>query len=235
MTDTSRSPRKGSTVPGASPRKTEGDALERYYTPHNTARGVCRRWQRHIDAALVVDPFAGGGAWLRAAMEVGAGMVSGCDLDPTARSVVNGSAYVGDGLELMAELRPRVPLGLRQVIATNPPFTLTNETVRAIQAALAEGRASAAILLARLTMAEGWGRRGLWRAHPPLAALVPARRISWEGPGGELMNGTDNFGSLVVLWTAERVAYGETRIALGWDPSDEGVGGQQVELLGGLS
>ena len=229
MNDTSRSPRKGSTVPGASPRKTESDPLERFYTPHNIALGVCRRWQRHIAGQWAVDPFAGGGAWLTAALEVGAASVEGCDLDPFAPSVTAGRSLTGDGLDYIARLRQR------EVIITNPPFTLTNETVRAIQAALAEGRASAAILLARLTMAEGWGRRGLWRAHPPLAALVPARRISWEGPGGELMNGTDNFGSLVVLWTAEKVAYGETRIALGWDPSDEGVGGQQVELLGGLS
>lgn len=228
MSNTSRSPRKGSTVPGASPRKTEGDPLERYYTPHDIALGVCRRWRAHIEGRVVVDPFAGGGAWLQAALDVGAHSVEGCDLDPLAPSVTAGRSLIGDGLEYIARLHQR------EVIITNPPFSLTGETVRAIQAALAEGRASAAILLARLTMAEGQARRPLWRAHPPFAALVPARRIAWEGPGGAAMNGTDNFGSLVVLWTAERVGYGETRIAMGWDPSDEGVGGQQVELLGGV-
>lgn len=223
-----KGPRKGSTVAGTTARKTESDPLERFYTPQPIAIGLCRRWQAHIAGQWVVDPFAGGGVWLDAALQVGAASVEGCDLDPLAPSVVKGRSLTGDGLEYIARLHQR------EVVLTNPPFSLTNATVQALQAALIEGRISAAIMLARLTMAEGQGRRGLWRSFPPLAAVVPAGRIAWDGPGGALMDGTDNFGSLAVLWTAERVTYGETRIAMGWDPSDEGVGGQQVELLGGV-
>jgi hypothetical protein len=226
MTTPNRGPRKGSTVAGTA-RKTEPDPLERYYTPQPIALSLCRRWQKHIAGQWAVDPFAGGGVWLNAALEVGAASVEGCDLDPLAPVVTAGRAVVGHGVEYIGRLYQR------EVVLTNPPFSLTNATVQAIQAAIIEGRISAAIMLARLTMAEGQGRRHLWRAFPPAAAVVPAGRIAWDGPGGDLMAGTDNFGSLAVLWTAERVAYGETRIALGWDPSDEGVGGQQVELLGG--
>lgn len=223
-----KGPRKGSTVAGTVARKTESDPLERFYTPQPIALGLCRRWQAHIAGQWVVDPFAGGGAWLDAALQVGAASVEGCDLDPLAPTVTAGRAVVGNGIDYIGRLYQQ------EVLLTNPPFSLTNATVQAIQAALIEGRISAAIMLARLTMAEGQGRRHLWHALPPLAAVVPAGRIYWDGPGGALMDGTDNFGSLAVIWTAERVAYGETRIAMGWDPSDEGVGGQQVELLGGV-
>jgi hypothetical protein len=69
-----------STVAGTE-RKSARDPMDRYYTPWLVALGVCQEWRHAIQGRVVLDPFAGGGVWLRAALAVGATSARGVDLD----------------------------------------------------------------------------------------------------------------------------------------------------------
>ena len=216
-----------STIPLAGGRKSERDALDRYYTPWPVARGVCEEWRHAIDGRDVVDPFAGGGVWLRAALAAGARSARGVDLDPGAPAVLDGSAVLGDGL---ADLEVA-----RGVVVTNPPFDIAQEAMEGIVAGIEAGRLTAGIMLARITTLEGQRRAPLWARWWPERIIVMARRIRWEGPGGDALGGVDNFGAAAILWGA-RTARGETRTLMGWEPptGSEG-GGAQGLLFGGVA
>lgn len=208
---------------GGERRGAERDPLDRYYTPGPIARAVCRRWVWALAGRRVVDPFAGGGAWLDAALLAGADSVGGCDLDPTAPSVRAGRVEVGDGVAFTEAL-----VG-GEVIATNPPFAVMAPAVSAALRAWEGGRVSAVIVLGRLTQLEGVKRADHYRRLPPSHLIIPAQRMRWEGPAGEMMaGGADNFGAAIMLWS-RRVPYGETLTALGWGPDEVGQGG----LFGG--
>ena len=46
-----------------------------------------------------------------------------------------------------------------------------------------------------------------------------ARRIRWEGPGGDTLGGgSDNFGAAAILWGSP-TARGDTRTLMGWEPA----------------
>lgn len=216
------------TVAGTSERKSEQDALGRYYTPDAVTLALLTRWRSVVAGRRVVDPFAGGGSWLRAALAVGAASVGGCDMDPAAPTVLDGRAVLGDGFEYVATLNGG------EVVATNPPFSEFNRAQKAILSAWYEGRVSAVILLGRLTMLEGLGRRTLYRQWMPCEGVTSGRRLRWEGPGGDaLADGNDNYGSAVLLWR-DRGARG-CLVTPCWEPDDEAVdrGVAQVGLFGG--
>ena len=217
------------TVAGTSERKSPQDALGRYYTPDPVALALLWRWRGIIGVGFrVVDPFAGGGAWLRAGRAIGP-EVAGCDLDPDAPAVLSGEAIHGDGLDYMRGLRDG------EVIATNPPFGIMDQAVMAALTAWHEGRVSSVVILGRLTQAEGTSRAAVYRRWPPTEIVVPARRMRWGGPGGDaLAGGTDNFGALAMIWRWPTLA-GDTRAVLGWAPEDEQApgGGGQIGLFGG--
>ncbi len=198
-----------STVPAGSGRRSERDPLDRYYTPWLVALGVCQEWRHAIQGRVVLDPFAGGGVWLRAALQVGAASACGVDLDPGAPAVLAGDAVLGDGIAAIREARG--------VVVTNPPFALMNEAILAMTDAWLEGRVSAVVLLCRITTMEGVKRVPIWRRAVPERTLTTARRMEWEGPGGDMLGGVDNFGAAGILW-AQRTAHGDTRTILGWEP-----------------
>lgn len=209
----------------------ERDPLDRYYTPVDVAQAVCRRWAWALKGRRVVDPFAGGGAWLEAATAAGASSVGGCDLDPGAPVVLDGRAVLGDGVDFTEGLTGG------EVIATNPPFAVMGPAVSAALRAWECGRVSAVIVLGRLTQLEGVSRAEAYQRLPPSHLVIPARRMRWEGPAGEMMaGGTDNFGAAIMLWST-RTPYGETRTAMGWAPDMEDSSGMarpaQVSLFGG--
>ena len=198
-----------STVPAGSGRRSERDPLDRYYTPWLVALGVCQEWRHAIGGRDVLDPFAGGGVWLRAALQVGAASACGVDLDPGAPAVLAGDAVLGDGIAAIREARG--------VVVTNPPFALMNEAILAMTDAWLEGRVSAVVLLCRITTMEGVKRVPIWRRAVPERTLTTARRMEWEGPGGDMLGGVDNFGAAGILW-GQRTAHGDTRTILGWEP-----------------
>ncbi len=198
-----------STVPAGSGRRSERDPLDRYYTPWLVALGVCQEWRHAIRGRDVLDPFAGGGVWLRAALQVGAASACGVDLDPGAPAVLAGDAVLGDGIAAIREARG--------VVVTNPPFALMNEAILAMTDAWLEGRVSAVVLLCRITTMEGVKRVPIWRRAVPERTLTTARRMEWEGPGGDMLGGVDNFGAAGILW-GQRTAHGDTRTILGWEP-----------------
>ena len=208
----------------------ERDPLDRYYTPADVAQAICRRWAWAIAGRRVVDPFAGGGAWLDAAIAVGAASVGGSDLDPDAPTVRSGVAVLGDGVDFTEALAGG------EVIATNPPFAVMASAVSAALRAWESGRVSAVIVLGRLTQLEGVSRAESYQRLPPSHLVIPAARMRWGGPAGRLMaGGTDNFGAAVMLWS-KRTPYGETRTAMGWAPEMEAEGvtrPAQVGLFGG--
>ncbi len=198
-----------STVPAGSGRKSARDPMDRYYTPWPVALGVCQEWRHAIRGRDVLDPFAGGGVWLRAALQVGAASACGVDLDPGAPAVLAGDAVLGDGIAAIREARG--------VVVTNPPFALMNEAILAMTDAWLEGRVSAVVLLCRITTMEGVKRVPIWRRAVPERTLTTARRMEWEGPGGDMLGGVDNFGAAGILW-GQRTAHGDTRTILGWEP-----------------
>ena len=197
-----------STVAGTE-RKSARDPMDRYYTPWPVALGVCQEWRHAIEGRDVLDPFAGGGVWLRAALQVGAASACGVDLDPGAPAVLAGDAVLGDGIAAIREARG--------VVVTNPPFALMNEAILAMTDAWLEGRVSAVVLLCRITTMEGVKRVPIWRRAVPERTLTTARRMEWEGPGGDMLGGVDNFGAAGILW-GQRTAHGDTRTILGWEP-----------------
>ena len=199
-----------STVAGTE-RKSARDPMDRYYTPWPVALGVCQEWRHAIQGRAVLDPFAGGGVWLRAALAVGAASARGVDLDEGAPAVLAGEAVLGDGLAAI-----RVARG---VVLTNPPFALASETMEAVVQGIEGGRLSAAIVLCRITTLEGVGRAPLWARWWPERLIVMARRIRWEGPGGDALGGgSDNFGAAAILWGSP-TARGDTRTLMGWEPA----------------
>jgi hypothetical protein len=210
-----------STVPAGSGRKSERDPKDRYYTPWAVALGICQEWRHAIEGRDVLDPFVGGGVWLRAAPKVGAASVRGVDLDEEAPAVLAGEAVLGDGLAAIREARGSV--------VTNPPFALVNETIAAIVDGMTSRRLSSVVMLCRITTLEGVARAPLYARWWPERLIIMARRIRWEGPGGDALGGTDNFGAAAILW-GQPTARGDTRTLMGWEPAGDDDG--QMVIFG---
>lgn len=151
----------------------DGDA---YYTPDTLARALVGTLGL-LPGATVWEPHAGGGAFVRALVAVGA-FVSASDLNPEAAGLEVsgcGPTFVGDFLKYRAEddvenCRP-------SWVAGNPPFTDAEAHVRQ---ALAYADVGVAFLL-RLAFLEGKGRIPFWREHPAARVYVLAERPSFTG------------------------------------------------------
>lgn len=122
--------------------------LDAYLTPNAVARACVSRLPLGPGVA-VWEPHAGGGAFVRAVADTGAGII-GTDLDPAA------------GYPVHDALRGP-PHGLRpDWIVGNPPFNAAEEHVRM---ACEHARVGVAFLL-RLMFWSGAGREDLYQTHP---------------------------------------------------------------------
>lgn len=146
--------------------------LDAYYTPPELAeRLAATLFLKAGD--WVLEPHAGGGAFVQAARSAGA-QVHAVDIDPAAAGLALADEQtVGDFLCW----EPRRPY--RWIIG-NPPFSAAEAHVRR---ALALAPRSGVAFLLRLAFLESVQREALWRAHPPAEVMVLCRRPSFTGGG----------------------------------------------------
>jgi len=156
----------------------ERDRLDRYYTPDALAHQLVALLPLY-GAHRVLEPSAGGGAFVRAALAL-TPHVHALDLDenaPVLRSPPAGAdCRHGDFLATSAADWP--PL---DAIVGNPPYGRAEEHVlHALD--LVPERGTVAFLL-RLAFLEGAGRVAFWREHPCFRVWVLAQRPSFTGGG----------------------------------------------------
>ena len=146
------------------------DPLDRYYTPDDVARRCLElhTWMK----GDVLEPHAGGGAFVRALAEHRDARVFVGDLDPDAPGLVAPGvepAYVGSFLG---------HTGHYDWIVGNPPYRDAEAHVRhALKHADRVG------FLLRLAFLESQRRRPLWEAHPPSGVWVLSKRPSFTQGG----------------------------------------------------
>jgi len=188
--------------------------LDAYWTPDPIARrlvGVLPVGEGHH----VLEPHAGGGAFVRALMAADCRCVDAYDIDPTAPAIQKRlwphARACRDFLSIEG--------GTWDWIVGNPPFKGAEEHVRH---ALALTRRHVVFLL-RLAFLESAQRLPFWREHPARKVWVLAQRPSFLGTGG-----TDSAAYGWFWWDNEH-AGPTTMDVLDMDPPR----GEQVGLFGG--
>ena len=142
--------------------------LDAYYTPDAVATACLATIADDIHWQATLEPHAGGGAFVRAAMALDSAVMA-TDINPEAAGLSQGVAsWVGDFLTFDGS--PAWTIG-------NPPF---NDAERHVRHALDISRTGVAFLL-RLAFLESSARVPFWTAHPPAEVYVFSRRPSFTG------------------------------------------------------
>lgn len=183
----------------------ERRTLDRYYTPDEVAR-ACVATLPILDGDTVLEPSAGGGAFLRAVREAfPSSRLRALDLDPCspARLPEHGGFEV-EHADFGAWAPPE---GERiEWVVGNPPY---NVAIEHVEAGLRIARVGVAFLL-RLTFLESVERVSFWRETGGSLdeVRVLARRPSFTGTG------TDSMAYGWFVWN--RRARGPARLVPGW-------------------
>ena len=157
----------------------EGDA---YYTPDDVAAACVRTIAPRLLAGnppLIIEPSAGGGAFVRAVNAIGLDDTYAIDINGDAAGLGLATTYsVGDFAALDI-----VPPACRTWVIGNPPYSHAQQHVeRAISLAMPEGVEGGGVaFLLRLAMLEGKGRALFWQAYPPTEVHILTRRPSFTG------------------------------------------------------
>lgn len=148
--------------------------LDAYYTPDDVARACVATIRPEVYGATVLEPSAGGGAFVRALHAAGAGIVYASDINGDAAGLNEPASSLGalDFTTLTGP--PRFDW-----IVGNPPFDAAEAHARR---ALALSTVGVAFLL-RLAFLEGAKRRGFWREHPASVVYGLVSRPSFTGGG----------------------------------------------------
>lgn len=168
------------------------DPLDRYYTDDRLA-DRCIEWlfARLDDPELILEPYAGGGAFGRAAMRARPSIdVRGCDIDPDAAP-----GYPCDRVSA-AEWKPDTKHDFPTWIVTNPAYTDIYRTISTMRALQQRVRANILALLLRATTIEQIMNLG----DPPSSLAVSPQRPRWGGPGGAALTSGDTCGSVLCVW-----------------------------------
>jgi len=145
-------------------------ALDAYYTPDDVA-ALCVSTLDVRDAD-VWEPSIGGGAFARAIVAAGAGLLRGSDINPDAPGLLlssNRYRTVGSFLEIIQ---------FPHWIIGNPPYSHAEAHVRH-----ALTLAPRCAFLLRLAFLESMKRVDFWRDHQPSEVYVLAKRPSFTGGG----------------------------------------------------
>ena len=174
-----------------------GDA---YYTPPDLAQALVARLGLGV-GVRVLEPSAGGGAFVRALMSAGSD-VTPMDVDPAAVGLRQGHhpGIVGDFLDL-----PVVGYDYDWVVG-NPPYRHAEEHIR--KALLHAPRVA---FLLRLGFLESRKRYPFWRDHPAHRVYVLAERPSFTG------GGTDSAAYGWFVWDAEKSRHTSLEV-ISWRP-----------------
>lgn len=144
--------------------------LDAYYTTDAVARECLSTIADEIRGQATLEPHAGSGAFVRAAMDLHSAVMA-IDINPEAGGLSQGVAsWVGDYLTYYGS--PTWTFG-------NPPFNRAEEHIRH---ALNTSRVGAAFLL-RLAFLETEKRIPFWKEHPAAEVYVLSRRPSFTGGG----------------------------------------------------
>ena len=173
--------------------------LDAYYSPDAAASALVGLLPiRTTDKVL--EPHAGGGAFVRALLPV-AGQVHARDIDADAAGLALVPGWrrgVGDWFEAQ-------PLDLHDWIIGNPPFAGAEEHVRH---ALKMSKRHVAFLL-RLGFLESATRHSFWQEHPARRVWVLVERPSFQRKGEDKASGkTDGRAYGFYWWDKEHT--GET-------------------------
>lgn len=158
-------------------------ALDAFYTPDEVASACVDTLGGALRGMTVLEPHAGGGAFVRAAMAAGADPVWAMDINPQAPALAPGACpnrMCGDYLR-EAPIGPDGAWGGPgpDWIIGNPPF---NEAEAHVRRALGLARYGVGFLL-RLAFLEEAKRRDFWREHRPSEVHVLVSRPSFTGGG----------------------------------------------------
>jgi len=160
-------------------------------------------WQTHWGgfAGPFLDPCAGGDekheaayptAFTRAGIVEAESDITTVDIRPDSRAVLNGVDY----------LTWKAPQKYGTII-TNPPFVRAQEVIEKALTEVVEG--GLVVMLLRLNFFGGQKRVAFWEAHPPVAAFVHSRRLSFTDN-----RMTDSIEYMHCVWT---VPHGNKRDA----------------------
>jgi hypothetical protein len=200
-------PQKRIEEPG---KRIAGDA---YYTPDKLARAIVRTLPIR-QGASAWETHSGGGAFVRALLAAGAGVVYASDLDAEAETHLPAAAgtavrWLGAHDFLSLSAPPMGQFGPMWIVG-NPPYDNAEAHVRK---ALAVTHRHVVYLL-RLAFAESQGRIDFWNQHPARQVRVLARRPSFT------QKGTDSAAYAVFWW--DRQHQGPTHFVPCWDWSEGG-------------
>lgn len=194
-------------------------ALDAFYTPDDVA-AACVRTLGGLRGLSVLEPHAGGGAFVRAATAAGAASVWAMDINPQAPALAPGACpnrMCGDFLR-EAPIGPGGAWGGEPPdwILGNPPF---NEAEAHVRRALSLARHGVGFLL-RLAFLEGLERAEFWREHRPSEVYVFRTRPSFrelyeDGTVGRLRKRDRDTGE-VVTKGGKPVLVGCDSCAYGW-------------------
>ena len=147
--------------------------LDAYYTPDAVARACVATIAPELVGAIVLEPHAGGGAFVRALRGV-AGMVHACDLNPEAPGLREADVSQSQPTDFFATAWRD---GRFHWVIGNPPF---GDAQAHVEQALEVASDGVGFLL-RFAFLEGAKRRAFWRAHPPAEVHVLVNRPSFTG------------------------------------------------------
>lgn len=183
--------------------KDERARNDAYFTPDALARAVCERLEDLFDRAphFILEPGAGGGAFLRAACVVWPEAARlGLDLEPQALGVEKGDFLA---------VKPSAHFSL---VVGNPPYNLAEEFVDAAMKHLEHGGHAAFLL--RLSFLGGQARaRTLW-GRRNLRWLIPITPRPSFTPDGK----TDASEYAIFVWRCGWLGNAEIDSPLWWEP-----------------
>lgn len=176
--------------------------LGAYYTPDDVAQRCVSVIASDIAGRPCLEPSSGGGSFMRAMILAGA-TVEGWDVDPSAPTVLDGSAECHDfmGPARIGDLyrvRGGVVCSRWDWIVGNPPY---NEAQAHVERAICFADVGCAFLL-RLAFLEGQLRSDFWAIRPPAEVHVLRQRPAFlerhdDGQIGPLRK-RDKDGALVL-------------------------------------
>lgn len=175
--------------PDSTPRPMAGADVA--YTPDPVAAAIVALLRPELTGARVWEPYAGGGAFIRALRPV-AGMTFATDCDPAAEGV--GLAYVGRSRWDVAKGWPWTAPPPAWAV-TNPPFSLFDAHLPVLLNTATEG---VALLLVGQSLAPG-KRDWLWDIAIPDEVMWCRERIAFSGPGRDGKT-TDMREYAAVIW-----------------------------------
>ncbi len=202
---------------------TARDPLDRYYTPDALAEACLLAMDESLwgyAPARVLEPYVGGGAFLRAARRLWPRVqVEGCDVDSDAPACAAAAEGLLVQLCTAAEWAPAP--GPRTWIVSNPPYRDVYDTVAEARALMARAGAVRLGLLLRATALA----RLMASDDPPAQVLIARQRPRWGGPGGAGLRSSDSVDAVFCVWEAEPVDCAVLR-GLDWRPKGRaGAGG----------